>query len=129
MLYLNIYIIKKMNNTRKDSSTLKIKLADFPGGIVGKNSPANAGDRGWPPVWKIPHATEQLSLCARISEPLIWGPGATTTETGAPRAHALQQKKPLQWEACAPKRENRPCSLQLEKAHTKQRRPSTAKNK
>ena len=35
-----------MNNMRKDSSTLKIKLADFPRGIVGKNSPANAGDRG-----------------------------------------------------------------------------------
>ena len=47
MLYLNFYIIKKINNMRKDSSTLKINLADFPGGIVGKNPPANAGDRRW----------------------------------------------------------------------------------
>ena len=30
-----------------------------------------------------------------------WGPCATTTEACAPRAHAPQQEKPPQWEACA----------------------------
>ena len=33
---------------------------------------------------KIPHAVGQLSPCA------------TNTEAGAPRAHALQQERPLQ---------------------------------
>ena len=43
----------------------------FPGGLVVKNLPANAGD-----TWsrKIPHAAEQLSLCV------------TTTEARAPIA-------------------------------------------
>ena len=41
---------------------------------------------------KIPHAAEQLSLCA------------TTTEARVPRARAPQQKKPPQWEARAPQR-------------------------
>ena len=35
---------------------------DFPGGVVVKNPPANAGDTGSSPgPGKIPHATEQLS--------------------------------------------------------------------
>ena len=33
-----------------------------------------------------------------------WSPHATTTEAHVPRAHAPQQEKPLQWEACAPQR-------------------------
>ena len=41
---------------------------------------------------KIPHASEQLSLYA------------TTTEARVPRARALQQEKPLQWEVCTPQR-------------------------
>ena len=55
-----------------------------------KNPPANAGHRF--ELWsgKIPHATEQLS------------PRATTTEARTPRACALQQEKPPQWEARAP---------------------------
>ena len=31
-----------------------------------------------------------------------WSPCATTTEAHTPTAHALQQEKPLQWEACTP---------------------------
>ena len=30
---------------------------------------------------KIPHASEQLSPCARAIEPVLWSPGAETTET------------------------------------------------
>ena len=42
-------------------------------------------------------------------------------------AHALQQEKPQQGEACTPQQSS-PCSLQLEKAHTQQWRPSAARN-
>ena len=34
----------------------------------------------------------------------------------SPRAHALQQKKPPQWETCTPQRRVAPCSPQLEKS-------------
>ena len=45
-----------------------------------------------------------LSLRSRACEPQLLSPCATTTEAHAPRAHALQQEKPPQWEACAPQR-------------------------
>ena len=51
---------------------------DFTGSPVVKNSPANTGDTGLiPGPGRIPHAVEQLSLCA------------TTTEARAP-----QEKQP-----------------------------------
>ena len=60
-------------------------VQDSPGGAAVKNPPADAGDTGSSP-----------------------GPGRfhmprsnTTTEARAPRARALQQEKPPQWEACA----------------------------
>ena len=46
-----------------------------------------------------------------------------------PRAYALQQEKPLQWEDPTLQLERNPPSSQLEKAHVQQRRPSAAKNK
>ena len=55
---------------------------DFPGGTV---SPCR-GHAFNPWSGKIPHATEQLSLCT------------TTTKAHVPRAWALQQKKPPQCE-------------------------------
>ena len=59
--------------------------------------------------WKIPHAAEQLS------------PRATVTDwTHASRVRAPQQEKPLQWEAH---------TTQLEKVHAWKRRPKTAKKK
>ena len=42
-----------------------------------------------------------------------------------PRTHALQQEKPLQWEAHILQLKNSPCSPQLEKACMQQQRPST----
>ena len=48
---------------------------------------------------RIPHASGQLGPCATVTEPVIWGLWATTTEPTCPRACALQQEKPLQWEA------------------------------
>ena len=44
---------------------------DFPGGLVVKNPSFNAGDMGLIPGWgtKIPHVSEELSLCAVTAEP------------------------------------------------------------
>ena len=74
-------------------------VLDFPGGPVGKNLPANAGDVGWIPGPGRSH-TRQLS------------PWATATETSHSRACAPQQEKPPQREACAPQLESSPCSMQ-----------------
>ena len=46
-----------------------------------------------------------------------------------PRVCALQQEKPLQWEALAPQLESSPHSPQVEKVRAQQWKPSTAKNK
>ena len=43
-----------------------------------------------------------------------------TTEAHEPRAHALQQEKPLQREAHTSQLESNPCLLQPEKAHAEQ---------
>ena len=51
---------------------------------------------------KIPHAVEQLSPWATTTEPVLWSPRTTTAEARVPRAHAQQQEKPPQLEACAP---------------------------
>ena len=50
-----------------------------------RNLPANAGDIGsFPDLGRIPHAMEQLSLCATSTEPVLESPGATTTEAHVP---------------------------------------------
>ena len=59
---------------------------------------------------KSPHATQQLSPCV------------TATGPTRPRAHVPQQAAPT-------RRREQPHSPQLEKAHTQQRRPSSAINK
>ena len=46
-----------------------------------------------------------------------------------PRAYALQQEKPLQWEAGTPQLESSLSLLQLEKKLSRQQRPNTAKSK
>ena len=50
----------------------KEKKRGFLGGAVVKNPPANAAGHGFDP-WsrKIPHAAEQLSLCATTTEPAL----------------------------------------------------------
>ena len=57
----------------------------------GKNLPANAGDTGSIPD---PGGKQQLGPCATATEPALYSPGTTTTETVGPRAHALHQEKP-----------------------------------
>ena len=54
---------------------LRVLLRDFPGGLVVRNPPSNAGDMGSVPGWGagIPHAKGQLSPHPTTSEPAISG--------------------------------------------------------
>ena len=93
-------------------------MLGFPGGTVVKNPPASAGDTGSSPGLGRSHmlqsnearAPQLLNLCSRSLEPQLLSPRATTTEARVPRAHALQQEKPLQWEARTPQRRVAPTS-------------------
>ena len=80
-------------------------------------------DENLPPVqgthtnhWsgRIPQAAERLNVEPQLQKPV------------RSRARGLQQEEPLQREPHAPQLASSPCSLQLEKAHAQQRRPSAA---
>ena len=81
-----------------DGSKMNEKFRDFPGGVVVKNPPANAGDMGLIPGPGRFHMPR--SNYARA--PQLLSPHAATAEARAPRAHAPQQEKPPWWEAHAP---------------------------
>ena len=85
---------------------------DFLGGPVVRNPPSNAGDTGSVP-----------GLGSFYRPQGSWGHGPQLLKPSHPRAHALQQKKPLQWEAHTPQPESGPHWPQLEKAHVPQWRP------
>ena len=53
-----------------DLALVRTLLMDFPGGLVAKAPPSNAGDPGLIPGWgtKIPHASGQLNLCAAMKD-------------------------------------------------------------
>ena len=79
------------------------------------NPPDNAGDTGSMPGQgrsHLPLSTEQLSLCATATEPVLWSP---TTKPTCPKARALQQERPPQWETLTAQLESRRRS-QLEKS-------------
>ena len=42
----------------------------------------------------IPHATEQLRVCATTAELVLWTPGTEIAEARAPRACASQNRPP-----------------------------------
>ena len=96
-------------------------LQDFPSGSVVKSLPANEGDMGSIPG---PHAAEQLSpvyhgYWACVLEHESHNPWTHVPQLlmpTCPRACALQQEEPLQWEACAPQIESSPHSLQEKKS-------------
>ena len=83
---------------------LEIDYKDFPGGVVVKNLPANAGDMGSSPGLGRSHMPwsnwacepQLLSLHSRARKPQLLSLCATDTEACMPRAHAPQQEKPLQ---------------------------------
>ena len=96
----------------------------FPWWLSGEESACQCMSPGFDP-WsgRIPHATEWLSLRVTTNEPVLWSPGATSTErkgrncwSQSPRACALQQERPPQWEAHASQLECNPHLLQLEKS-------------
>ena len=94
------------------------KDRDFPGSPVAKNLPANAGGpRFYSWSGKIPHATKQLSPCTTIIEAL------------EPKACAPQNRDATAVRSLHTATWSSPYSLQLEKTHMQQWRPSTAKNK
>ena len=101
--------------------TQKIELVDediktattgFPRGAVVRSPPASVGDTGSSPGPGGSHmprssqarAPRLLSLRSGAHEPQLLSPRATTTAARAPRAHALQQERPPQWEAHVPQR-------------------------
>ena len=112
-----------------------VKIWDFPGGPVVENSPTNAGDMPSIPGLgtNILHTEGLLSLCAATVEPVIYSPQTSTTDATSchygSRACALQEEKPWPRETGALQLKVCPCAPLLEKAHTPQQRPRTAKNK
>ena len=57
------------------------------------------GIRVWSLIWENPTCCDTTKLGASTTEPVLLSPGATATEVACPRAHALQQEKPPQWES------------------------------
>ena len=82
---------------------LKTITPDFPGGLVVKHPPSNAGDAGQIPGrgTKIPHAVGQLSPHAATTEPSrfrarvpqLESPHAATTEPACSGARAPQLER------------------------------------
>ena len=71
--------------------------------------------------WRIPRAAEQLSLCSGAQKLQLLKPRH-------PRAQALQQEKPPQWEAPAPQPESSPLLTATRAKPAWQQRPGTATN-
>lgn len=69
--------------------------------------------------WKIPRAVGRPSLGTTAMEPALWGPGGTSAEAWVPGTRAPPQEKQP-----APHSWGSPRSPKLEKAHTRQRRPT-----
>ena len=110
-LYANkLDYLYEMNKFLEIYNWSKLTHGGFLGGTVVKSPPANAGDTGSSPgpgrsnmPWSNwARAPQLLNLHSRAREPQLLSPRATTTEAHAPRACALQQEKPLQWEAHTP---------------------------
>ena len=97
---------------------------DFLGDVTGKNPPANVGYIGSIPGPGGSHMPwgnqawlpQQRRTCFRAHKLQLQGPCSATREAIAMRSPRTAMK-------------NSPSLLQLEKACTKQRRPSTTKNK
>ena len=82
--------------------------------------PANAGDKSSIPGPRRSHTLWSNEAHARQ----LLSPCVATTEARAPRARALKQEEPPQWEACAPQRRVFPTGHNWRKATTQtQHRP------
>ena len=75
---------------------------NFPGGPAGKIPSANAGDMDLIPIWGRVHMLQGNGThVPPLPEPTCYNHWART-----PRARALQQEEPPQWEACTPQLES-----------------------
>ena len=73
-------------------------------------------------------------MCATNTEPVLWSPGAATTEpcdvtieARPPWSHVPQQEKPVQRDACRLLLESRPHSPPLEKSLSSNEDPAQPK--
>ena len=64
-----VFQVRKSLPAPDMDGSLRPRKSDFPGYLVVKNLPANAGDHGFD-SWsgKIPPGEEQLSMCAATTE-------------------------------------------------------------
>ena len=106
-------------NTYRRVHSIKIWHSGLPWWCSGWESACQSRGHGFH-LWsgKIPHAAQQLSpwpqllsLRSRARETQLLSLRATVTEAGTPRARALQQEKPPQWEARAPQGRVAPARL------------------
>ena len=100
-------------------------LSGLPWWRSGWESACQCRGHGFEP-WsrKIPHAAEQLSPCAIITEPMChnyWSLHAWSLCSTAREATAMRGPSPAT--------KSSPRSPQLEKAHVQQRRPNAAKDR
>ena len=101
----------------------------LPWRLRGEESACQARTHGFDPSsGRIPHATEQLSLCTTTSESMLWSPEASTTEAWAPHACAPQQVRPPPWVVFIAQL-NSPCLPQLEKSPHNKENPAQTKIK
>ena len=79
-------------------SFLHIPVSGLPWWLSGKESLSQCRRHRFDPWYrKIPHAPEQLSLCATATETVLWSLGAKTyLEPTHPRARAPPQEEPGQ---------------------------------
>ena len=78
---------------------------------------------------QVQSLVQEDPTCHGATKPVHHSPCAAATEACMPRHMLHSKKKPLQGEARALQLERRPCSLQLDKTHVQQRRPSVTRNK
>ena len=126
----------KLYTQKIDCFQGKIKSNEvFPGGSIGRNPPANAGDIGLIPNLGRCHMPWRKQVCDHnywtyALEPEsrnYWAHMPLLLKAVCLRDRALQQERPLQWEACAPQPEHCPCSLQLEKSPPSNKDPAQPK--
>ena len=98
-----LYVGKAFLNKRNGHAwEQKYIILDFPGGplLPMQKTQVQSLVQGDSTCWRAtkPSAPELLMTHARAHMPQLWSPHTETAETPAPRAHALQQEKPLQLE-------------------------------
>lgn len=112
---------KNGSNKKEQRSDQKWLKRGFPGGLEVKNPLANAGYTGSPDWGRFTYTTHRhYWACALEPRGHCWAHPPQPLKHVLPKAWALPQEKPPQWEAC---------TTQLEEVHVPQWRPTQAKIK